>query len=115
MRQIFMAALTVLTLFSTPAASGTVDEDLANAVALMGELQACLAGGLSTGGITPSPEDMAAVRAILTAADPLLRQASTLSRKAGRSPQEQLLLTAWARGGLAMLTTAQDYRLEHGY
>ena len=115
MRHLFLAAVTALALAGLPALGGTVDEDLKDAVALMGELQACLAGGLGSGGITPSPEDMAAVRAILDQADPLLRQADALARKEKRTPQDELLLAAWTRGSLAMLNTAEDYRLEHGY
>lgn len=115
MRNLIGAAMTALTLLTSPVFGGTVDEDLQNAVALMGELQACLAGGLGSGGVTPTPEDMATVRAILTEADPLLRQADALSRKASRTPQEELLFTAWTRGSLSMLNAAQDFRIERGY
>jgi hypothetical protein len=94
--------------------AGTPDEDLQLSVSLMGQLQACLAGGLGTG-ITPAPKDLAAVRQNLAEADPLLRQADALVRKTNRSPQETPRFTAWARSSLAMPTTTDEYRMEHGY
>ena len=115
MRHFLLGALTALALAAPPAFGGTVDEDLQEAVSLMGSLQACLAGGPGSAGITPSPEDMAAVRAILAQADPLLREADALARKKGRSPQEDLLFSAWTRGSLTMLQLAEEYRVEHGY
>ncbi|MEI6799746.1 MAG: site-specific integrase [Pseudomonadota bacterium] len=104
-----------LTLGATPLYAVTVEEDLQEAVSLMGELQACLAGGLGSAGITPSPEDMAAVRLILVQVDQDLRMADLLVHKKGRTPQEELLLNAWTQGGLAMLKVAEAYRVEHGY
>lgn len=115
MRNTFLGAVAGLVLATLPALGGTVDKDLKTAVSLMGELQACLAGGLGSGGITPSPEDMAAVRTILHQADPLLRQADALSHNTNLSPQDEMLLAAWTEGSLAMLNIAEEYRLERGY
>jgi len=115
MRQFVLMGVIALTLGATPLYAVTVEEDLQEAVSLMGELQACLAGGLGSAGITPSPEDMAAVRLILVQVDQDLRMADLLVHKKGRTPQEELLLNAWTQGGLAMLKVAEAYRVEHGY
>lgn len=111
----FVLAMVVGLALAGAVRADPVMDDLDEATMLMAELQACLAGGLNNGGITPAPEDMATVRLILNQADPMLREATTLARKETRTPQETLLMTAWIKGSLAMLTVAEEYRLEHGY
>lgn len=101
-------------LWALPAAADQVQTDLQLATSLMGQLQACVAGGLGHG-ISPAPEDIATVRKIIEVADPLLHDATMLTRKTDRTPQETLLMQAWAEGSLAMLRAADDYRMERGY
>lgn len=114
MRMGWSAAGLAMALWAMPAGADQVQTDLQLATSLMGQLQACVAGGLGHG-ITPAPEDIATVRRIIAVADPLLHDATLLARKTSRTPQEDLLMQAWAEGSLAMLKAADDYRMEHGY
>ncbi len=109
-----VGALVVAMASTGPAMAQASDplEQLKLASELIGEVQACVASGLS--GAVPQA-DLVVVRELMQESDRMARRAWVQADKSSRTPQEDLLLRGYARAALALISEADDYRMMMGY